>query len=198
MHRHTKRAWLAAAVLLAVGVASVKVAAWGPQGHRLVALLAAAELTPIARQNVQRLLGEESMADVAVWADEYLVGVNQTAPWHYVNIPPDARSYDRDRDCPRQPGVNVGARGDVWRDCVVDRIRYNEERLADAKLDRIDRAIALKFSCTSSATSISPCMRAPSIAVATAYRFAPLEWTAAAGRRSGRLPAICTRSGTRG
>ena len=37
------------------------------------------------------------------------------------------------------------SRGDRWRDCVVDRIRYNQERLADATLDRADRAIALKF-----------------------------------------------------
>ena len=111
----------------------------------LVAMLAANHLTPVARQNVQRLLGDESLADVAVWADEYLLGNNQTSYWHYVNIPPDARSYDRDRDCPRQPGVAAGARGDIWRDCVIDRIRYNEERLADATLDRADRAVALKF-----------------------------------------------------
>ena len=47
--------------------------------------------------------------------------------------------------CPRQPGVAAGGRGDTWRDCVVDRIRYNQERLADTSLDRADRAIALKF-----------------------------------------------------
>jgi hypothetical protein len=119
--------------------------AWGAQGHRLVALVAAAQLTPQARQNVQRLLGDETLADVSIWADEYLVGNNQTAFWHYVNIPADARSYDRDRDCPRQPGVAAGGRGDIWRDCVVDRIAYSEERLANPMLDRSDRAIALKF-----------------------------------------------------
>ena len=55
------------------------------------------------------------------------------------------RAYDRDRDCPRQPGVAAGARGDVWRDCAVDRIIYNQQRLANTSLDRSDRAIALKF-----------------------------------------------------
>jgi hypothetical protein len=126
-------------------LAAVTLEGWGPQGHRLVATVAANHLTPVARQTVQSLLGDESLADVAVWADRYLEGNNQTSYWHYVNIPADAARYDRDRDCPRQPGVSAGGRGDAWRDCVVDRIRYNQERLADRSLDRADRAIALKF-----------------------------------------------------
>jgi hypothetical protein len=133
----------AAGLLLWLSVVSLN--AWGPQGHRLVAAIADNHLTPAARESVASLLGPETLADVAVWADEYLVGVNQTSFWHYVNIPPDATAYDRDRDCPRQPGVAAGSRGDVWRDCVVDRIRYNEERLANLRLDRADRAVALKF-----------------------------------------------------
>jgi hypothetical protein len=119
--------------------------AWGPQGHRLVARVATDLLTPQARANVRALLGDETLADVAVWADDYRDNNFQTSYWHYVNIPADARSYDRDRDCPRQQGVAAGSRADMWRDCVVDRIRYNEERLADTRLDRADRAIALKF-----------------------------------------------------
>jgi hypothetical protein len=110
-----------------------------------VALVAANHLTPTARQNVSWLLGRATLADVAVWADEYSEGNNQTSLWHYVNIPLDATNYDGDRDCPRQPGVSAGGRGDRWRDCVVDRIVYNQERLANRSLDRADRAIALKF-----------------------------------------------------
>jgi hypothetical protein len=41
--------------------------------------------------------------------------------------------------------VEDGSRNDRWRDCVVDRIAYWEERLGNAKLDRADRAVALKF-----------------------------------------------------
>jgi nuclease S1 len=119
--------------------------AWSPQGHRLVALIATNHLTPAARQNVSWLLGSTTLADIAVWADHYLEGNNQTSFWHYVNIPLNATNYDRDRDCPRQPGISVGARGDRWRDCVVDRILYNQERLANPSLDRADRTIALKF-----------------------------------------------------
>lgn len=143
--RHRTPPWRIAALFACACVASSTVQAWSPQGHRLVALLATNHLTPTAQQNVSSLLGGATLADVAVWADHYLEGNNQTSFWHYVNIPLDATTYDRDRDCPRQPGVSAGGRGDRWRDCVVDRILYNQERLANPSLDRADRTIALKF-----------------------------------------------------
>ena len=134
------------AVLLFLGfVAPALLQAWGGQGHRLVALIATERLTPAAKQNVLWLLGPETLADVSSWADRIVDANQQTSWWHYLNIPPDAPAYDRDRDCPRQPGVAAGSRADAWRDCAVDRILYNRERLADATLDRADRAIALKF-----------------------------------------------------
>ena len=140
-----RRLLLAACCLLAVVVSDTALFAWGVQGHRLVGMLASNHLSPVAQQNVKWLLAPETLGDIASWADEVQGGINQTALWHYVNIPPDAKSYDRDRDCPRQPGVAAGSRNDAWRDCIVDRIGYHEQRLADTKLDRADRAIALKF-----------------------------------------------------
>ena len=135
----------AAFAFLVCGSQSVPVSAWGAQGHRLVGLIAANELTPAATRNVTWLLGHQTLADVSSWADRYNSGVHQTFFWHFLNIPPDATSYDRDRDCPRQPDTIVSAREDPWRDCAVDRILYNQARLADTTLDRADRAIALKF-----------------------------------------------------
>jgi hypothetical protein len=110
-----------------------------------VALVAEKHLSAAARQAVMRLLDGRSMADVASWADDYRSANAQTGFWHYVNIPSDAKSYDRDRDCPRQPGVAAGSRDDAWRDCIIDRIRYHEKRLGDAMLDHADRTTALKF-----------------------------------------------------
>lgn len=135
---------LGAATLVAV-VGAADVEAWSAQGHRLVGLLATLRLTATAQANVQWLLAPESLADVSSWADRYLEGNYQTYYWHFLNIPPDATSYDRDRDCPRQPTVAAGSPLDAWRDCAVDRILYNRQRLADRSLDRADRAIALKF-----------------------------------------------------
>lgn len=131
-------------ILLGIGTATPE--AWGPQGHRLVALVATDHLTPIARLNVAWLLGDTTtLADVAVWADQQVADNSQTAPWHYVGLPLDATSYDRDRDCPTQPGVISGGANDRWRDCVVDRILYHQQRLGNTSLDRVDRATALKF-----------------------------------------------------
>ena len=141
----TRRLAALALALLAIASSSPAVQAWGGQGHRLVALLAAERLTPMARRNVAWLLGPQTLADVSLWADRNNEGVYQTFYWHFLNIPPEATSYDRDRDCPRQPNVAVGDRADKWRDCAVDRILYNKERLADVTLDRADRAVALKF-----------------------------------------------------
>ncbi len=130
-------------MVVSVGLGAPK--AWGVLGHRLVALIAADQLTPVARQNVAWLLPGSSLPDIAVWADQYVSDNSQTGPWHYVNIPSHGTAYDRDRDCPRQPGAIAGSRNDRWRDCVVDRILYHEGRVADTSLDRADRATALKF-----------------------------------------------------
>ena len=116
---------------LAVLLASVSLGAWGPQGHRLVAMVAANHLTSAARAHVRSLLGNESLADVASWADAYVADHRETAPWHYVNIPAGGR-YAGDRDCAR-------------RDCIVERIAENQVRLADRSLPRAERAMALKF-----------------------------------------------------
>lgn len=140
MHRRTA----ALLVGLAIGSAA-SLEAWGGQGHRLVGLVAARHLTPVAKQNVVWLLDGQTLADVSSWADSLTGDQVQTSYWHYLDIPPDAKGYDRDRDCPRQPGAAVGSRGDRWRDCVVDRITYWEQRAADRTLDRADRATALKF-----------------------------------------------------
>lgn len=117
---------------LAVLLAPVSLDGWGPQGHRLVAMVAANHLTPAARQNVRSLLGNQTLPDVAVWADAYVADHRETAPWHYVNIPANGSAYVSSRDCPRG-------------DCVVDRIRDNHVRLADRSLGQSARAMALKF-----------------------------------------------------
>jgi hypothetical protein len=131
--------------LVMVGAAQVSTNAWGAQGHRLIARIAEARLTPVARQNVRWLLDDASLADVAMWADAQEDGLRQTSSWHYVNIPATAAGYDRNRDCPRQPGAAPGSRADRWRDCIVDRILYVEMQVADVALDRAERATALKW-----------------------------------------------------
>ena len=133
---------VAGAVLLASS--SADVVAWGSQAHRLVARVAATRLTPVASRTVRSLLDGASLADVSTWADREEDRDPRTSPWHYVNIPAAADSYVRDRDCPA-PAEGRGSRPDRWRNCVVDRILYNQERLENSALARADRATALKF-----------------------------------------------------
>ena len=133
------------AAAVAIVIATSSVIGWSGQGHRLVGLIAAERLTPQARAEVRRLLDGHTLADVANWADTIRSDQQQTYGWHFLNIPPGASGYDRDRDCPRAAGVAEGSRSDRWRDCAVDRILFWEQRLADVSLDRADRATALKF-----------------------------------------------------
>lgn len=115
--------------------------AWGREGHRLTALVAQGYLTPIAEENVHYLLGKESLADVASWADEYREGHPETSKWHYVDIPGAQNTYSRLRDCP----LSEDDPASKWRDCVVDRISFFEEQLKNPSTDKKQKALALKF-----------------------------------------------------
>ncbi|WP_142125642.1 S1/P1 nuclease [Pseudoxanthomonas sp. 3HH-4] len=113
--------------------------AWGPLGHRLVALLAWDELAPDTRRQVEALLQGEpdpTLAGVASWADDLrendpVLG-RKTARWHFVNLGEHDCVYVQSRDC---PGGN----------CVVDAIRAQTAILADTRRTRAERVQALKF-----------------------------------------------------
>ena len=119
--------------------------AWGRQGHRLVALVAADHLSPVAAENVRYLLGRDSMADVASFADEYRGDHPETAPWHFVDIPGSEKSYLRERDCPA-PVVNGQPDPTAkWRDCAVDRIYYLAAALRNRETPKAEKTFDLKM-----------------------------------------------------
>ena len=62
--------------------------AWGDRGHSIIAEIAMRHLSPSAAAAVQDLLGSESMASIASWADDYknTPEGKATKPWHYVDI----------------------------------------------------------------------------------------------------------------
>lgn len=106
--------------------------AWGGEGHRIVAQIAASELTPRAKAQVETLLGGDSMADVSKWADTIKFHRHETSPWHYVDIEINSQGYDPARDCPTG-------------DCVVAQIERDERIVGDRSLAMPVRAEALKF-----------------------------------------------------
>ena len=115
--------------------------AWGHEGHRLTALVAEQYLTPEAKAQVAELLGKETLADIAPWADSYREDHPETGKWHFVDIPGTEAKFDRSRDCP----ISQTDPKSPWRDCVTDRILYFEGRLGDESLSAKERAFALKF-----------------------------------------------------
>ncbi|HKV73616.1 MAG TPA: S1/P1 nuclease [Gemmatimonadales bacterium] len=105
---------------------------WFDFGHRLVADIAARRLTPAATGAVRDLLGGQSMADVASWADEVRGARRETAPLHYVNIPLAAAQYDSANYCPGG-------------ECIIAAIARYRAELADAQASPVERTEALKF-----------------------------------------------------
>ncbi len=68
--------------------------AWGPEGHRVTAQIAESYLTAKAKKNIKKILGNESIAMAANWADfiKSDSNYNYLSPWHYINLP-DQLSY---------------------------------------------------------------------------------------------------------
>jgi hypothetical protein len=98
-----------------------------------VALIASTRLTPATQKEVAALLGNESMEDVAVWADDVRDTTHpRTASWHFTNIPISSNGFRRTRDC--QQGS-----------CVVAAIERQEAILRDRTRPRLARQEALKF-----------------------------------------------------
>ena len=109
------RGVVAGALLLCIGVQLSW--AWGREGHRLTALVAEQYLTPEAKSQVALLLGKETLADVAPWADSYREEHPETGKWHFVDIPrsenPELHPMDEDlslhpsaqRSCAGDPGI---------------------------------------------------------------------------------------------
>ena len=114
-------------------LAPSKALAWGAEGHEIVAAIALRELTPVARQEVGRLLGGPvMMVHDASWADEIRDSRPETGAWHYVDIPLWAGSYDAQRDCGNG-------------DCVVAQIGDDLRVLFNRRAPDAVRAEALRF-----------------------------------------------------
>lgn len=112
--------------------------AWGNLAHRTIALLAQKHFTPSASLYIHSLLGSETLADAALWADTYkfLPQGRYTSSWHFVDArdePPQSCSVSYGRDC--QPN----------RTCIIAAIANMTGRVNDERLEHGERNMALKF-----------------------------------------------------
>jgi len=73
--------------------------AWGRLGHFVASDIAELHLSDAARQRIRELIGEESLAEASVWADEMRSDPapywqNRAGAYHYVTVPPGRRYRD--------------------------------------------------------------------------------------------------------
>lgn len=82
---------------------------WGGTGHKTVAKIAENHLSENAKAAVKALLGEQSMADVASWADQLRNDPNysNTGSWHYINAPLGLSYEDFSKTVKDQGATNV-------------------------------------------------------------------------------------------
>jgi hypothetical protein len=106
---------------------------WFDNGHRIVALIAQANLSEEARKQVEEILPQRmTLADAAVWPDHEGRTVRDFNPLHYVSIPETAAGYDQKRDCPE-------------RDCMVEALNWFLTILSDKHAPTMVRRVALYY-----------------------------------------------------
>ena len=120
-------------VAIAMLCGSLPAFGWGPEGHNLVARLAAAHLTPAAAARVAEILGPGiTMQSISSWPDQIRRDRAATGPWHYIDIPIDKPHLDMARDCPKG-------------DCVITRIEEFRKVVVDPAATPVQRKEALMF-----------------------------------------------------
>ena len=125
------RLTLVAAALAAAAIPAPALA-WGKTGHRVVAALADAQLSGLARAHVKEILGVESLDEAATWPDDMRSAPDQfwqkiATPWHYVTL--NGIIYDR-----------APSEGDALE--ALNRFRAT---LQDPNASLADKQLALRF-----------------------------------------------------
>jgi nuclease S1 len=128
-------------VVLAVLICPLSAWAWGPDGHKIVAVIAADNLTPAAQSHVASILGvsDDKRAVAAAMEvaanrpdNEFREEDKSTAPWHFIDICLQDRRTDVSARCP-------GGK------CVTAKIDEYSKRLKDTSYDRWGAAGDLAF-----------------------------------------------------
>jgi hypothetical protein len=115
--------------------------AWGFDGHKIIAVIAADNLTPAAASHVAEILGVSpdkrqittAMETASVLPDtKFRDADERTKPWHYIDICLQDRRTDVDARCPGG-------------DCVTAKIDEFAKRLKERRYDRWGAAGDLAF-----------------------------------------------------
>ena len=106
---------------------------WFDKGHRIVGLIAQANLSAEARKEVEKILpGFMTLGDAAIWPDHEGRSIRDFDPLHYVSIAENADGYDQARDCPD-------------RNCMVEALKWFLSVVADKNSPLMIRRLALYY-----------------------------------------------------
>ncbi len=83
--------------------------AWGVLGHRIVGQVADQYINAKTRKAIEQILGKESIAMTANWADfiKSDTSYNYLSNWHYVNLPANLSKTDVFSFLDQQPAPNI-------------------------------------------------------------------------------------------
>ena len=134
------------ATAMLIVFAPTLVEAWGQEGHEVVGTLAEAMLSDTAKAGIHSVLAAgDTLASVATWADTVRFTTRKESyNWHFVDIPLSVTGFDEGRDCFLPHDTHPGAATDHM-NCVVDRITFFKQVLADTTKTPAERQDALKF-----------------------------------------------------
>jgi hypothetical protein len=136
--------------LLLIALLPARAAAWGDQGHHIVAMIAEKNLSNTARTRVAQILGQgnrcnhgdvlSKMLCAAVWPDESRKTTHKfTYNWHFVDISLHNPNYNESRDCEPENQAVSGKCGIFGLDHARSILR------GDTSDPHITRAQALMF-----------------------------------------------------
>jgi len=97
------------AVVIAIALVPFTASAWGVLGHRIVGEVADHYINAKTRKAIQQILGNESMAMTANWADfiKSDTSYNYLSNWHYVNLPVNLSKTDAFSFLDNDPAANI-------------------------------------------------------------------------------------------
>lgn len=105
--------------------------AWGVVGHQVIAEIASKQLEQKTQQEVKNLLGDETLAQVASWADQIRRQKSRPfAAWHIVNTP-EGKNYEESKK---------NSDGDI-----IAGLETLEKQLRDKNLSKKEKAESLKL-----------------------------------------------------
>jgi hypothetical protein len=136
MKTHIRRLFSVAVAAVLLCCYSMPAFAWGPAGHKIVAMIAEQNIRPQTRTRIKQILGDVKLETVAIYADSVRDRFPQTYNNHFVDIPRDNTAYDPSHDCKVDPEKG---------DCVLAALqRFRAEAMnPNETIGR--RRFALKF-----------------------------------------------------